>query len=79
MFYLTIVNKILCHCHSWLAGQYNGIIIVTIPCCPFRYLIEFSIEERLVRKYSQTMHVTKEMSYAYSSGSLTVATYVSYC
>ena len=23
MFYLTIVNKILRHCHSWLARQYN--------------------------------------------------------
>ena len=22
MFYLTTVNKILCHCHSWLARQY---------------------------------------------------------
>ena len=22
MFYLTIVNKILRHCHSWLARQY---------------------------------------------------------
>ena len=25
MFYLTIVNKILRHCHSWLAGQYDRI------------------------------------------------------
>ena len=24
MFYLTIVNKCLCHCHSWLARQYEG-------------------------------------------------------
>ena len=23
MFYLTIVNKILRHCHSWLAQQYD--------------------------------------------------------
>ena len=22
MFYLTIVNKVLCHCHFWLARQY---------------------------------------------------------
>ena len=26
MFYLAIVNKILRHCHSWLAQQYNVII-----------------------------------------------------
>ena len=24
MFYLAIVNKILRHCHSWLARQYIG-------------------------------------------------------
>ena len=24
MFYLTVVNKILRHCHSWLARQYLG-------------------------------------------------------
>ena len=26
MFYLTIVNKILHHCHSWMARQYISIM-----------------------------------------------------
>ena len=30
IFYLTIVNKILRHCHSWLARQYHGFRLTKI-------------------------------------------------
>ena len=28
MFYLTIVNKVLCHCHFWLARQYMHYLLM---------------------------------------------------
>ena len=36
MFYLTIVNKLLRHCNSWLARQYFAFYIVSIYIYPFR-------------------------------------------
>ena len=32
MFYLTIVNKILRHSHSWLARQYLLIFVLSCAC-----------------------------------------------
>ena len=29
MFYLKIVNQIICHCHSWLARQYVCVVTET--------------------------------------------------
>ena len=42
MFYLTIVNKILRHCHSWLARQYMLEQIHT-PSFNLCILIDYSL------------------------------------
>ena len=33
MFHLAIVNKVLCHCHSWLARQWSTVECKALKTC----------------------------------------------
>ena len=57
MFHLTIGNKILRHCHSWLARQYL-LDLVDAPRCQFTQCLgadEFSSTQMNKKFYSFTV------------------------
>ena len=51
MFYLKIVNTILCHCHSCLAQQYNKSLTLSLPPCCVCFSFGYCEKEDLQSDY----------------------------